>query len=110
MKLLLDQNLSHRILPAITSIFPESRHVKDFGMSEADDTAIWNLADREGFAIVSKDSDFLYRSLLAKGHPKVIQLRVGNCSSRQIQELIIREKASIQHFLTDPEETLLILE
>ncbi len=109
MKLLLDQNLSHRILPVIASAFPESKHVKDFGMSEADDTAIWHLAARDGFAIVSKDSDFLYRSLLSKGQPKVIQLRAGNCSSRQIQELILREVPAIKHFLADPEETLLVL-
>lgn len=109
MKLLLDQNISHRILPALLSSFPESKHVRDFGMSTSDDTAIWNLASQEQFAIVSKDSDFLYRSLVSTGRPKVIQLHVGNCSSLQIQELLLRETAVIKQFLSSPEETLLVL-
>lgn len=75
MKLLLDQNLSHRILPAIEALFPEPRHVKDLGMSEADDTSIWNLAIREGFAILSKDSDFLYRSLPLLDSRPLAQIR-----------------------------------
>jgi predicted nuclease of predicted toxin-antitoxin system len=109
MKLLLDQNISHRILPGLLPFFPESKHVRDFEMASSDDTAIWNLAAREKFAIVSKDSDFLYRSLVSTGLPKVIQLHVGNCSSKQIQELLLRQTAVIKRFLSSPEETLLVL-
>ena len=109
MKLLLDQNISHRILPALLSSFPESKHVRDFGMSSADDTTIWNLAAQKQFAIISKDSDFLHRSLLSNGLPKVIQLQVGNCSTLQIEELLLQEREVIARFLSDSEETLLVL-
>ncbi len=109
MKLLLDQNISHRILPALLSSFPDSKHVRDFGMSSADDTTIWNLAAQEQFAIVSKDSDFLHRSLLSNGLPKVIQLQVGNCSTLQIQKLLLQERKIIAQFLSNLEESLLVL-
>jgi predicted nuclease of predicted toxin-antitoxin system len=109
MKLLLDQNISHRILPKILPHFPDSKHVRDFGMSSADDTTIWNLAAEKNLTIVSKDSDFLYRSLLSDGCPKVIQLQVGNCSSEQIRELLLRNTKIIEQFISDPNESLLIL-
>ncbi len=109
MKLLLDQNISHRILPALLSSFPDSKHIRDFEMSTADDTTIWNLATQEQFAIVSKDSDFFHRSLLSTGLPKVIQLQVGNCSTLQIQNLLLRKTEIIKQFLSTPEESLLVL-
>ena len=68
-------------------IFLGLKHVKDFGLTGNDDEAIWQLASEQSFVIVSKDSDFLHRSLLRGHPPKVIQLRVGNCSTHHIHEL-----------------------
>ena len=79
MKLLFDQNISHRLVATCQHSFPDSRHVKDFNLQEADDTVIWTFAAENGFALVSKDSDFLHRSLLRGHPPKAIYLRIGNC-------------------------------
>jgi predicted nuclease of predicted toxin-antitoxin system len=68
MKLLLDQNLSYRLVPDLLGGFPGSRHVRDEGLSHADDSQIWEFAKQQDFAIVSKDTDFFNRSLL-RGHP-----------------------------------------
>ena len=87
MKLLFDQNLSFKLPPRLNSAFPDSKHVKDFGLTGNDDEAIWQLALEQGFVIVSKDSDFLHRSLL-RGHPtKVIQVRIENGSTKHIHQL-----------------------
>lgn len=40
MKLLLDENLSRRIVPFLQSIFPESTQVALIGLEQADDSAI----------------------------------------------------------------------
>jgi predicted nuclease of predicted toxin-antitoxin system len=42
MKLLFDQNLSHRLLTELGDLFPGSLHVRLLGLAEADDLQIWN--------------------------------------------------------------------
>jgi predicted nuclease of predicted toxin-antitoxin system len=110
MKLLLDQNLSFKLVPALDQAFPGSKHVKDFRLTGKDDAAIWQLAADQDFIIVSKDSDFLHRSLVRGHPPKVIQLRVGNCSTQHIQNLLTREEPVIKDFLADPTEAILVIE
>jgi len=41
MKLLFDQNLSPRLPRILADIYPDSLHVREIGMREATDTAIW---------------------------------------------------------------------
>lgn len=78
MKLLFDHNLSYRLVPALASLYPGSVHVRDLGMTTVDDDVIWNYARQHELAIVSKDSDFYYRSMLFGHPPKVVWIRLGN--------------------------------
>jgi predicted nuclease of predicted toxin-antitoxin system len=57
-RLLLDQNLSHRLLDLLADLYPGSHHVRDLGLAAADDE-VWSYAAREGLAIVSKDTDLV---------------------------------------------------
>ena len=72
MRLLLDQNLSPRLLPFLGDFYPGSRHVRELGLQAADDDAVWRHAAEHGFAIVSKDADFHERSFLL-GHPPKVE-------------------------------------
>lgn len=101
MKLLFDQNLSPRLPHLLASIYPESTHVRDVGLSEADDAEIWEFAKRNGFTIVSKDSDFQQRSLLFGFPPKFIWIRVGNCAVKPIEELLRNHVHAIHAFVHD---------
>ena len=58
MKLLFDQNLSHRLTTMLVAEFPGSQHVRDAGLAAARDPAVWAHAAAEGLVIVSKDNDF----------------------------------------------------
>ena len=58
MKLLFDQNLSPRLPRLLKDLYPDSAHIRDIGMRDSTDTEIWEYAKANGFAIVSKDSDF----------------------------------------------------
>lgn len=109
MKLLLDQNLSWRLAKALEGWFPESTHVRDLGLDRAADAAVWEHARREGFVIVSKDSDFEQRSILHGHPPKCIWLRVGNCSTREIEDLLHRHVTTIRKFVEAEGESYLIL-
>ena len=88
MKLLFDQNLSGGLIARLDDLYPESRHVKTAGLAEATDLDVWLFAQQQGFTIVSKDSDFQQRSLLFGAPPKVVWLRVGNCSTGRIEALL----------------------
>jgi predicted nuclease of predicted toxin-antitoxin system len=46
MKLLFDQNLSHKLVDRLADVFPDSLHVRDIGMKSASDPAIVEQALR----------------------------------------------------------------
>jgi predicted nuclease of predicted toxin-antitoxin system len=63
-KLLLDENLSDRIIPKIVDFYPDSAHVKTLALTNTDDAVIWEYAKVNNFVIVSKDADFLYSQFI----------------------------------------------
>jgi predicted nuclease of predicted toxin-antitoxin system len=109
-KLLLDENLSPRLVAGLQSAFPGSTHVHDLGLGSADDDVIWKHAAEHDFAIVSKDSDFHQRSFVYGSPPKVIWIRLGNCSTVEIADLLARRTAAIRAFESDMEAAFLIIE
>jgi predicted nuclease of predicted toxin-antitoxin system len=71
-KLLFDQNLSHRLVEMLAPLYPDSSHVRSFGLQNADDEVISELARRQNFTRVSRDSEFHQRSFLFGFLPKII--------------------------------------
>jgi predicted nuclease of predicted toxin-antitoxin system len=102
MKLLLDQNISFSITNKIQDIFPESKQVRDLGLEDSKDSLLWTYAKENGYCIVTFDGDFYDLGLL-KGHPpKVIWLRIGNTSTKNIEKVLRKNLYLIKAFLTDP--------
>jgi predicted nuclease of predicted toxin-antitoxin system len=102
MKLLFDQNLSHRLIPLLEDLFPESVHVRKIGLHEASDYEIWAYAKEHSFAIVTQDSDYADWNKIQGAPPKIIWLRCGNASVDQIHSLI--RNAAEQIFVMKREE------
>lgn len=67
-------------------------------MKESDDSDIWDYAARNGYIIVSKDSDFHQQSFMYGHPPKVIWIRVGNCSVSTIISLLRTRHDAILRF------------
>lgn len=109
MRLLFDENLSPTLPRRLADLFPDSLHVRDAAMRSTDDPIVWNYAKANDLIIVSKDSDMHDLSLVLGNPPKVIWLRLGNCSTRQVDELLRREFDVIRLFSTDDEVSLLPL-
>ena len=103
MRLLLDQNLSPRLLDLLADLYPASTHVRSVGLANADDETVWRYAVQQGFVIVSKDSDFHQRSFLYGHPPKVIWIRRGNCSTDDVAGLLRAHHADLIAF-TDAEQ------
>lgn len=109
MKLLLDENISPKLAVTLSDIFPDSAHVRQFGITQQGDLDVWGFAKANGFVIVSKDADFNQFSLLWGHPPKVIWARAGNCSTAQIADLRRRSSVLIHTFNEDPDESILVL-
>jgi predicted nuclease of predicted toxin-antitoxin system len=108
-KLLLDENLSDRIIHTIVDLYPNSEHVKTLGLINTDDALIWEYAKINAFVIVSKDSDFHQRSLLYGHPPKFIYLRIGNCPTSKITQILRDNLDVIVQFENSETESLLVL-
>ena len=109
MKLLLDQNLSPRLVNRLDSLHPGTQHVAALDLDEAEDVDIWRYAAAHGYTIVTKDEDFA-DLLDVRGHPpKVIWLRIGNCTTAQIEDLLRQHAAATGELAADPTLGLLMI-
>ena len=99
MKLLLDQNLSPRLVEALKELYPESLHVSHIDLQQSTDQMVWDYAKTHQLIIVTKDADFSELSMLSGFPPYVVWIRRGNCSSRDIEH-ILRAYAQSIHALT----------
>lgn len=109
MKLLLDENLSPALVRHLADVFTVL-HVRDCGLASASDTDIWNYARQHDWLITSKDSDFHQRSLVLTPPPKVIWIRRGNCSTRDVAQILRDSAELIARFAEHAGEALLILD
>jgi predicted nuclease of predicted toxin-antitoxin system len=110
LKLLFDENLAPRLARSLGDVFPESRHVRESGLLGADDEDLWRFARENGYAIVSKDSDFQQRSFLRGHPPKVVWLRLGNRPTTAVESVLRARRKEIETFDADPDAALLILD
>ena len=109
MKLLLDQNISHKILKDINQEFPKSNHVYKINMHLSSDQDIWDYAQKNDFVIVTQDSDFHERSLIYGYPPKILWLRTGNTSTENIKNLLLKNSQKIKVFYTNKELSCFII-
>ena len=109
MKLLFDENLSYRLVPSLADIYPDSAHVRDFGLLGAPDRTIWSFAGERAFTVVSKDTDFYERSVLYGAPPKVVWLRIGNAPIAATAALLRDHYIIVRRFHDDSGTTFLAL-
>lgn len=108
-KLLFDENLSHNLVVRLADVFPNSVHVREVGLESADDHVVWDYAKRNGLVIVSKDADLHQRSFLFGAPPKVVWVRLGNCSTTDVENLLRRHIAELSLFDSDEYASFLSL-
>lgn len=96
MKLLLDENLSRRLVPFLQTVYPGSSQVALIGLEQASDRDIWVYARDNGYAIVTKDSDYYDLSLLLGAPPHVIWVQTGNTDKAAVLALLLDNALVIQ--------------
>lgn len=110
MKILIDANLSPKLVPHLEDSFPGSQHVFTTELvPSALDVDIWNFARDNDYALLlSFDEDMKLLCERFGPPPKVILLRMYNQRRREVREFILSKLAGITQFLGD--ETLDVLE
>lgn len=109
MKLLFDENLAPSLVVALADIFPQSAHVARIELGAVPDRDVWEYAREHQYTLVSKDSDFHELSLLYGSPPKVVWIRRGNCTTRQIEFILRNKQEDIRSLMDNPESTYLVI-
>lgn len=109
MKLVPDQHLSRKLVPMLDPAFPGTTHVVMHGLDTRGDDALWEFARAGGFAILTKDEDFQVLSFARRHPPKVVWLRSGNGPTREVFDILMRARSTIEDFGADGERSLLVL-
>jgi predicted nuclease of predicted toxin-antitoxin system len=101
MKFLFDQNLSKKLVSAVSSHCPGSKHVSDVGLDKATDAEIWDYARTNDFIIVTQDSDFQDLAVFFGHPPYVVWIRIGNAPTAAIQSTLVSNIQAIGRLMTD---------
>ncbi len=109
MRLLFDENLAERLANDLSDVYPDSTHVVALGLGGASDRAIWDRAGTEDFILVTKDDDFHRLSVLLGPPPKVVWIRLGNCSTADVGRLLRFRAGEIHAFAQQVQVSFLAL-
>ena len=109
MSLLLDENLSPRLVPRLATLFPGLVHVRDVGLKQASDEAIWEYAKGNGYTVVTTDADFVTYAQRRGQPPKVIHLQRCDFPFVIIEEMLRRNAIRISEFEKHPRAGLLVI-
>jgi predicted nuclease of predicted toxin-antitoxin system len=99
--LLLDENLSPRLVPRLASLFPRLIHVRDVNLSRAPDREIWDWARANGYTVVTADADFVALSQRLGWPPKVAHIEQCNFPFRTVEKLLRQNAVRITELLSD---------
>ena len=109
MSLLLDENLSPRLVIRLLSLFPVLTHVRDVGLKQAADERIWAWAKENGYTVVTADADFVELSNRLGWPPKVVHLERCDFPLLAIEQMFRHYAIRIAEFEGDPATGLLVI-
>ena len=79
------------------------------GLGAASDQEVWDFAKENGFLIATKDSDFAELQVLRGFPPKVVWIRLGNCTTSQVDALLRHHANDLAAFEVEPASGMLLL-
>ena len=104
MAVLLDANLSYRLVKKLASLFPNCVHVTRTGLPiPAEDIDIWRWARLNNRIIITNDDDYYHLANTYGFPPKVVLLRMGNQSSANVVETLQKHVDNLQALIESTE-------
>jgi predicted nuclease of predicted toxin-antitoxin system len=108
-RILLDQNLSPKLVRQVSDLFPGLESIYDHGLTGAPDSVIFDWARQLSFtAIVSADRDFVRLVETHGPPPKIIRVEHCDFPSRVLEQIFRREAVRIQEFLDSDRPVLTV--
>ncbi len=101
MKLLFDQNISHRLISLIQDILPEAKQVRQIGLENSSDKQIWEYAKDHDYTILTFDGDFYDVSLVWGHPPKIIWIRTYNQTTKNVEKILRKYMNTLIDFQDD---------
>lgn len=102
MKFLIDAQLPRVLGEHLRKAGHECLHTLDLPKGNRTlDSEIRELADKEDFVVVTKDSDFVDSHLLRGSPSRLLLISTGNISNRQLWEIVERHSTPIVSALND---------
>ena len=97
MKFLVDAHLPPRLCAMLAARGHDAKHTRDLpAQNQTKDRVINQLSVDEQRIVISKDTDFFYSHLL-QGRPwKLLLVKTGNISTRDLRELFERNLPAIE--------------
>jgi predicted nuclease of predicted toxin-antitoxin system len=109
MRLLFDEQLSNRLPGLLADCYPDSLHIESLDLGGAPDVIVWQTAVVHRCVLVSKDEDFHRLSVMHGAPPKVVWLRLGNCTTQDIVDLLRKHLEDVRQFDIQDEVSVLEL-
>ncbi len=96
-------------MSCLADIYPQSSHLDILELDQASDRYVWQYARDNEYIIVTKDADFSDLVILLGFPPKLIWIRVGNCTTSEIEILLRFRYDDIVVLSQDASNSVLIL-
>jgi len=107
MKLLIDQNISKRIIESIQDVFPKSIHITDLKLGDASDIEVWEYALKNNFVLISTDIDVVDRCVISDKAPKTLFVKGDFLTTTKMEWALRINEDIIRNFYSDAPETCL---
>ena len=96
MKFLIDNQLPQALADFLSERGAECQHVRALGLEGASDREIWDWAADQGYAVVSKDEDFLELAARSPVTVFFVWVRLGNCRTPALLNVFERIRSRIE--------------
>lgn len=110
MKLLLDENLSRRLVPALQARFPGTSQVALLGLERCTDEQLCDYALQHDFVICSKDDDFQHLVASRDYRPRLVHLVLGNASNDAVLSALLAAADRLHAAFGDPATGVVVIE
>jgi predicted nuclease of predicted toxin-antitoxin system len=109
-KLLLDENLSRKLVPALQARFPGTSQVVLLGLQRSTDADLCDYADKHGFVICSKDEDFQQLVASRRYRPKLVRITLGNAGNEQVLSALLSAADQLEISLAQPDVGVVVID
>lgn len=99
MKLLIDQNISHRIIDSISDIYPDSIHLTELSLQKYSDLEVWEYALANKFIILTSDPETCNQNVISKNAPLIICIQSEVVTTNKVEWTLRVNQETIEQFV-----------